>query len=226
MTILLYDLVGKDKSRPFSPHCWKTKMTLAHLGLEFETVPTAFTQIPTIENGSFSKLPTIRDRGDCMQDSFEIARHYAAGTPLMGGKDGEALIRFCEAWSQTQLHTWLGGWLMLDIHNMLEPKDQQFFRASREKMFGKSLEEIVADREKTIPELVRRLLPMKLALKHNNFIGGEVPDFADYIVFGAFQWLRVVAGTQMIPADHPVTDWLNRCLDLHNGLGRTVAAGG
>ena len=28
MTILLYDLVGRDADRPFSPHCWKVKMAL------------------------------------------------------------------------------------------------------------------------------------------------------------------------------------------------------
>ena len=35
MTILLYELVGQDSSRPFSPHCWKAAMALAHKGLDF-----------------------------------------------------------------------------------------------------------------------------------------------------------------------------------------------
>jgi glutathione S-transferase len=42
MTILLYDLVGKDPDAPFSPHCWKVAFALAHKGLDFESVPTAF----------------------------------------------------------------------------------------------------------------------------------------------------------------------------------------
>ena len=40
MTILLYDLVGNDPMRPFSPHCWKIALSLAHKGLPFESVPT------------------------------------------------------------------------------------------------------------------------------------------------------------------------------------------
>lgn len=32
MTILLYDLVGRDATRPFSPQCWKIVMALAHKG--------------------------------------------------------------------------------------------------------------------------------------------------------------------------------------------------
>ena len=46
MTILLYDLVGADAGRPFSPHCWKAKMALAHKGLDFETLPTPFSKCP------------------------------------------------------------------------------------------------------------------------------------------------------------------------------------
>jgi hypothetical protein len=40
MRILLYELVGSDPRRPFSPHCWKIAMALAHKGLAFECVPT------------------------------------------------------------------------------------------------------------------------------------------------------------------------------------------
>jgi hypothetical protein len=45
MTILLYDLVGEDPSRPFSPHCWKT-MSLAHKGLDYRRAPTPFSSVP------------------------------------------------------------------------------------------------------------------------------------------------------------------------------------
>ena len=44
MTILLYDLVGADEKRPYSPHCWKAAMALAHKGLSFRRVPTRTAQ--------------------------------------------------------------------------------------------------------------------------------------------------------------------------------------
>ena len=50
MTLVLYDLVGRDDRR-FSPHCWRTRMALAHKGLEHEARPTRFTEIQTIGNG-------------------------------------------------------------------------------------------------------------------------------------------------------------------------------
>ncbi len=225
MTIILYDLVGKDLTRPFSPHCWKTKMTLAHLGLTWKDVPTTFTGKALVEGGNAPTLPTIRDGDLVLADSFAIAEHYASGTPLMGGTDGQPLVKFTECWSQSQLHTWIGGWAMLDIYNLLNEEDQLYFRTSREKMFGKTLEELTANRENTIPQLLSRLMPMKMTLSHNKFIGGNAPNFSDYIVFGAFQWLRIVSGLQMIPQDHIVIEWMNRCLDLHDGLGRKVPEG-
>jgi hypothetical protein len=30
MTLKLFELVGTDEARPFSPFCWRTRMALAH----------------------------------------------------------------------------------------------------------------------------------------------------------------------------------------------------
>ena len=38
MPLKLYELVGTDESRPFSPFCWRTCMALAHKGLSAETI--------------------------------------------------------------------------------------------------------------------------------------------------------------------------------------------
>ena len=43
MPLKLYELVGTDASRPFSPFCWRTRMALAHKGLSAETIPWCFT---------------------------------------------------------------------------------------------------------------------------------------------------------------------------------------
>ena len=73
MTILLYDLVGADPRRPFSPHCWKVAMALAHKGLDFRSVPTPFTAVPTVEGGASKTAPVIRDGEKTVADSFDIA---------------------------------------------------------------------------------------------------------------------------------------------------------
>jgi glutathione S-transferase len=73
MSILLYDLVGRDPARPYSPHCWKAAMALSHKGLAFESVPTTFLQVPDIEGGLSKSVPVIRDGDNVVSDSFAIA---------------------------------------------------------------------------------------------------------------------------------------------------------
>ena len=81
MAILLYDLVGADAGRPFSPHCWKAKMALAHKGLEFDTVPTPFTSVPKVEGGTSKTVPVIRDGDKVVADSFAIALYLEDAYP-------------------------------------------------------------------------------------------------------------------------------------------------
>ena len=73
MTILLYELVGHDTARPFSPHCWKTVMALAHKGLDSSSVPTRFLEVPGVEGGVSKTVPVIRDGDQVVADSFAIA---------------------------------------------------------------------------------------------------------------------------------------------------------
>ena len=53
---------------------------------------------------------------------------------------------------------------------------------------------------------------------------GAAPLFADYIVFGALQWARVVSPAQLLADDDIVAAWFGRCLDLYDGMGRKIPA--
>ena len=39
MNLQLFELVGTDDTRPFSPYCWRTRMALAHKGLDHGSIP-------------------------------------------------------------------------------------------------------------------------------------------------------------------------------------------
>ena len=80
MTIVLYDLVGQE-GRCFSPHCWRTRMALAHKGLAHATRPTRFTEIASIGNGAVRTVPAIEDDGRLIVDSWAIARHLETTYP-------------------------------------------------------------------------------------------------------------------------------------------------
>ncbi|APG90538.1 glutathione S-transferase family protein [Sinorhizobium americanum] len=228
MTRTLYALCGTDRTRPFSPHVWKTKLSLAHKGLGFDVAPVGFTEIPKLEQGVTKIVPLLRDGDKLVSDSFDIALYlehaYADRPTLFGGEGGKAMARFVEGWSQMTLHPAIGRIAILDIHDSLEPVDQTYFRQSREQRFGRSLEATAEAGKADIETFSMKLEPLRHMLKFQPFIGGDGPLFADYIVFGALQWARIVSPHRLLTAGDVVSDWFERCLDLYNGLGRSVTA--
>lgn len=228
MAIVLYELVGADRARPFSPHCWKIVMALAHKGLAFERAPASFTEIPAIEGGSAKTVPLLRDGDRLVSDSMEIALHldrtYPDRPSLFAGPGGEASARFIERWTQLTVHGFLGAALLMDIHDGLAPGDQAYFRQTREARFGRKLEQMPAGRDAGLAAFRASLEPLRSTLSYQPYLGGEGPLFTDYIVFGAFQWARVASPFPVIEAGDPVFDWFERCLALHDGVASQVPA--
>jgi hypothetical protein len=126
MSVILYDLVGVEDRR-FSPHCWRTRMALAHKGLECEARPTRFGEIGTIAGGRFKTIPVIEDQGRQIVDSWAIARYLEETYPdrpsLFGGPGGEALSRFVQNWCVGVLHAGIASMIVLDICEHLLPEE-------------------------------------------------------------------------------------------------------
>jgi len=227
MTITLYSLCGRDHGRPFSPHCWKISMALKHKGLAYEERPHAFTAIPSIEGGVSKTVPILRDDTRLVTDSFQIALYLDEAYPdhptLFGGEGGMALARFVESYAATTIHPAVTRIAIMQIHDMLDTPDQTYFRQSRQERLGKPIEEVAAARADAIAAFPDTLRPLRHMLSSQDFIGGDSPLFADYIVFGALQWLKITSGSVHLPAGDPVLDWFERCLDLHDGEARLVA---
>ena len=226
MTVVLYDLVGRDDRR-FSPHCWRTRMALAHKGLACEVRATRFTDIGRIGDGQVKTVPAIEDGPRLIVDSWAIAQYLETTYPerpsLFGGAGGEALTRLVQNWCAAVLHAGLVGMIVRDIFEHLVPEDQVYFRTSREQRFGRTLEEVQAGREARLEGFRTSLQPLRMTLRDAPFLGGAQPLYADYLAFGAFQWARVISPFRVLEADDPVHAWFERCLDRHDGLGRGQA---
>lgn len=227
MTIKIYELCGADDDVLFSPHCWKTRMSLAHKGLDYETVPTPFTAVATVEEGDGRRVPVIRDGETIVEESFEIAkyldRQYPSQPELVGGGAAAAMTALIINWSQTRIHPAVVKLSLLDIFNSLAPADKEHFRTTREKLFGKTLEEFQAQFDTgDHAGLNAALQPLELTLRKQPFIGGESPLFADYVVFGPLQWLRVVKGMDTLPLEGALEGWFGRLLDMYDGMGRST----
>jgi len=98
--------------------------------------------------------------------------------------------------------------------------DAAYFRQSREARFGKPLEQVMAGRDKSVESFRRALDPLRLTLKTQSFIGGATPNYADYIMFGPFQWARVVSPFKLLAEDDPVYAWREKLLDAFDGMAR------
>ena len=228
MTRLLYTLCGANPAQRFSPHSWKIVMALAHKGLDFVERPTPFTEIRSIEDGFSPTVPVLDDGGKLVRDSFDIALYLEETYPdrptLFAGPGGRAASRMIEGYVQTILQAAIVKIIVKDIHDCLAPADQAYFRTTREQRLGRTLEEIEAGHGAELAAFQPKLEPVRHMLKFQPFLGGDGPLFADYILFGALQWSRVVSPKRLMAPDDPVQEWFERCLDLHGGRAREVAA--
>ena len=230
MPITMYDLAGAEADRRFSPFCWRARMALAHKGLAVETVPWRFTEKDRLPQPNQGRVPVIVDDGRVVHDSTAIADYlddrYADQPSLFGDETARALTRFVQNWTETVLQTGLIRLVLLDIYRHIGPEDQAYFRQDREKRFGTTLEAVVKDREARLPAFRASLDPLRRTVDRQSFVSGKVPAYADYIVFGAFQWARAISDFEVLAADDPVRAWRGRMLDLFDGLARRAPAYG
>lgn len=224
MTRKLYELVGTDPERPFSPYVWRTRLALAHKGLDVDYVPWHFTERETITALGSEKVPVLVDGDKTVADSLAIAFYleeaYPDRPPLFGGAGGRDTIRFFNAWGDVTLVGGIFPFIITDIVQRLDTKDAAYFRETREARFKMSIEEFQGDRDRKIDGFRRSLDPFRLTLRAQPFLGGAAPSYADYIAFGPFQWARATSPYKLLAEDDPIHAWRERMLDAFGGMAR------
>ena len=94
MPITMYDLAGADPERRFSPFCWRTRMALAHKGLDVETVPWRFTETDKLPQPNAGRVPVIINGDKVVHDSSAIADYlderYPTGRRCSVARSGAA----------------------------------------------------------------------------------------------------------------------------------------
>jgi glutathione S-transferase len=224
MALKLFELVGADITRPFSPFCWRTRMALAHKGLVAETIPWCFTEKHAIAPHQSNKVPVLLDGETSVADSWKIANYledtYPDRPSLFGGEGGRAMGRMINWWGDVAIVGGLAPLIAVDVPDHLKPDDSAYFRQTREAHFGKPLQELAANRDKSVEGFRRTLDPMRLTLKTQPFLGGATPNYADYIVFGGFQWARVVSPFKLLAENDLIHAWREKLLDAFDGMAR------
>ena len=215
----LFELAAADEKRLFSTYCWRTRLSLAHKGLEFQSIPWHFTEKDAIAMSGQGKVPVLLDGDQVIHDSWTIARYLEATYPdrpsLFGGPGGLAVTQFVDSWIAGTVLAQIARMIFVDVYNGIAEKDKAYFRAEREKRLGMTLEAFCADREERLPKFRQSLQPLRDTLKRQPFLGGENPNYADFVAFSAFQWPRVMSPLQIIEPDDPVQAWISRIVETY-----------
>ncbi len=225
MSRILYDLTGANDLR-FSPNCWRSRLALAHKGLEADCEPCGFTEKEKIAFSGGKTVPVLHDGDAVINDSWDIACYLEEAYPdtpsLFGGPVGRGLAHHLNWWTNAVLHPAIIHTVLLDIHDSLTPEDQAYFRESREKRFGKPLEEVAGDLDARLAATRQALTPTNLTLERQKWICGDGPAYGDYLIFSALQWARAVSPVAIVEPGSAIYDWNERMLDLFDGLGRMI----
>jgi glutathione S-transferase len=218
----LYDLAGADEQVRFSPYCWRVKLAMAHKNMPFETVAWHFTDKEAIAFSGQTKVPVLVDGETVLHDSEAIAEYlenaYANEPALFGDATQRALTRFIKHWTEDTLHPAIGRLVVPDIFALIRAQDQAYFRETREKMFGTTIEELAAKRESFEPVFRTVLNPLRRTLTMQPFVSGAGPAYADHIVFGALQWGCRTSAKPLLEGEDVIADWMARLLETY-GIG-------
>jgi glutathione S-transferase len=221
---VLYDLAGADPDLRFSPYCWRVRMALLHKELPFATLPWRFNDKEAIAFSGQGLVPVLIDGEQIISDSWAIAdyleRTYPEAPSLFGGPSAQALTRFINEFVDGVVHPGMARLIVSDIPQILAESDRAYFRESREKRFGKRLEEITANRDIEATVFRKSLESLRRALAQQNFLSGSTAQYADYILFGAFQWARCSSTFELLTEGDPLFAWRERLLDAFAGHAR------
>jgi glutathione S-transferase len=200
-------------------------MALAQKELSAESLPWRFTEKGAIAPHGAEKVPVLLHDDKPVVDSWAIANYLEDTFPdrpsLFGGQGGRAMARMLNWWGDIAIVGGIFPLIIADIPKNLAQTDADYFRKTREARFGgKKLEEIMASRDTAVMAFRKSLEAMRLTMKTQPYLGGSEPNYVDYIVFGGFQWARVVSPFKLLEADDPVYAWREKLLDAFDGMAR------
>jgi len=224
----LFELCGRDEEVRFSPYVWRIKMAMKHKDLDFEGVPIRFLNKQPLENAQSKTVPVLNDNSTWVKDSFEIALYLEKtypDAPLFGGAIAEGQARLLNSFIDNTVVRGIFPMIVADIHARFDEKNGAYFRETREKFLGCSLEDAQADRDALLPNFRAALTPIRNTLGVQAFLSGGAPAWADYCLFGTLMWARIASDFELLEADDPIHAWREGMLDMFDGYARAAKLG-
>lgn len=218
MTIQFYELAAKNTEIKFGPFAWRTRMALLHKGLDFESIAWQFRDRTSTKHKT---APTIYDDGKMVSDSWEIAKYldeqYPDKPTLMKGAEGEAHAQLVSAICNNHIFATCASMAIYPVSQIIDDESAAYFIETREAKFGMKLTDINADdAEAAKAKLAKNLAVFEATLGQSEFLGGDKPTYADYMLFGVLKWVDVVA-YRPVEENSKVAEWFDCLSQLYDG---------
>jgi glutathione S-transferase len=210
----LFELRGADPQLLFSPYCWRVRLALLHKGLDFHSRPLRFTDKQPLACSGQQQVPVLRDGDRVVHDSVAIFRYLDRtypDKPLLGAGLAESRAALLERVIFHAVRMPLLKVLLPRVFAVIDAADQDYFRSTREKALGATLEAF-ADPETGAVQLKQALAPLEAWLAEQPYLDGEAPAGSDYLLGGLFFWAWCL-GTQPWARDSAVGVWFQRLLN-------------
>ena len=215
MTIQLFEVIGKDESIKFSPHCWKSRLALRHKQLPFESVPAHYMQKDKIAFSGQGFFPALKDGDVGISDSWKIASYLEKTYPdqpsLFQGKELEA--KAFNDWCNETLTPFIRPIVLLDIYNLIDEGDKPYFYESRLERLGMTIEEYCQDKDSAVAGLQQALEPVRPRLASSPWLGGKTMDYQDISLAGMLLWISTVSSSPFLDENDVVYTWYQRFIE-------------
>ena len=223
--IQLWELRGREDRR-YSLFSWRTRMALRHKELEFESTPVVMSDKAAIAFSGGKTVPIIKDGETVVRDSWRIAEYleekYPEQPSLFGGAIGRGVTHTFNIWIDRAIVPAMLPAIVADVHERVDPVDEEYFRRQFEGFLKCTLEEARERSPQAEERLKRVLAPLEAALKRQPFVCGTAPAYADYILFSVLQWARIMSPRVIFDTSEALYGWRERILDLYDAFARNV----
>lgn len=186
-------------------------MALAHMGIKAELIGLTPSEIKNV-NIKFKSFPVLKDGKRIIQSGFEVAhyleRNFPSTPTLFGGEVATSLAEFINSYVKDNLYPHLFCFLADDLMKHLEKSDQEIF-LSKVVLSNKTKQE-------NLLQFNKKLNPLRLTLKKQEFLCGERPAYADYMVYGLFVWAESLTNIPLLNSRDSLNSWKRAMFDLLN----------
>ncbi|WP_177332307.1 glutathione S-transferase family protein [Pseudomonas sp. BMS12] len=225
----LFELCGADPQVVFSPYCWRVRLALAYKELDFVSRPIRFSDKALIGFSNQQLVPVLRDGEQVTNDSLAILQYLDAThaqAPAVGDDLAYSRLRLLDSLF-APMRIGLFKHLILRIYAAIADEDRTYFRESRERNLGTTLEAF-ADEAGGRAQFCQALAPVSSVLGKQPYLDGERPGAADFLLGGLFFWAWSL-GSAPWAEDAAASAWfqrlLERCEAQHGAVRRFQPAG-